>query len=212
MLTNVRGRGDDLGLADVVVLNVNDLQQITNIFVVVDDFANAADKMNDSLGHPVAWSGFASEDRYSWCKFLALLRAHRLDGKIAVEDTKDVQLLSLVLMYTLDLDVEQRFRVDADAGGIFDVLCQADLVGVLDLLPFLLEIRVIKEMFELVQLSEIRKEVITSKLRGNQFAKLGVRLVEPSSRSNTVCYISEFVRTVDSDKVFEYRGLDKVRM
>ena len=61
VLADVRGRGDDFGLADVVIFNVDDLQKVADVLVVVDDFANAANKVNNGFSHPVAWSGLASE-------------------------------------------------------------------------------------------------------------------------------------------------------
>ena len=69
-----------------------------------------------------------------------------------MNDTEDVQLLSLVFVYPLDLNVEECFGVDANACRIHDVLRQSDFVGILDLLPFLFKVLVVKEMFELVQL------------------------------------------------------------
>jgi hypothetical protein len=52
-------------------------------------------------------------------------------------------LLALVLVYPLDLNVEQAGGVDGDAIGFLDVLRQANLVGVLDLLELLAELLVI---------------------------------------------------------------------
>ena len=43
VLADVGGWNDDFGFADIVVFNVDDLEKITNVFVVVDDFANTAD-------------------------------------------------------------------------------------------------------------------------------------------------------------------------
>ena len=164
VLADIRGRGDDLGLTNIVVFDVDDLQQVTDVFVIVHDLANAANKVDDSLGHPVAWSGLASEDRHTWCKFLTLFGAHCLDRQVSVDDTKDVQLLSLVLMYALDLNIEECFRVDANASGVHNMLRQADFVGILDLLPFLLKIFIVKEMFEFVQLGQVGKELVAAQL------------------------------------------------
>ena len=152
MLADVRGRGDNFGLANIVVFNVDDLQKVTDVLVIVNNFANAADKVDDSLSHPVAGSGLASEDRHTRCKFLTLFRAHCLDRQVSVNDTEDVQLLPLVLVYALDLDIEECFWVDANACCIHDVLRQADFVGIFDLLPFLFKILIVKEVFEFVQL------------------------------------------------------------
>ena len=69
-----------------------------------------------------------------------------------MNDTKDIQLLSLVFVYAFDLNIKERFRVYADACRVHDVLRQTDFVGILDLLPFLLEVLIVNEMFEFVQL------------------------------------------------------------
>ena len=146
VLADVGGWDDDFCFADIVVFNIDDLEKITNVFIVIDDLANTADQVDDSLCHPVAWGGFASENGHAWLELLTLCRAHGLDGEIAVDDAEYVELLTLVLMYTLDLDVKERFRIDGDACGVLDVLSQADLVIMLDRLPFLLELFVIKEV------------------------------------------------------------------
>ena len=106
VLADVRGRGDDFGFADIVVFNVDDLQKVTDVLVIVDDFANAANKVNDGLSHPVAWSGLPSEDRHTRSEFLTLFGAHCFDRQVSVNDTEDVELLPLVLVYALDLNIE----------------------------------------------------------------------------------------------------------
>ena len=164
VLADVRSGGYDFRLADVVVFDVNDLQEVTDVLVIVDDFANAADQVDDRLSHPVAWSRLAAEDRHARCEFLTLFGAHCLDRQISVNDAEDVQLLPLVLVYALDLDVEECFGVDANARRVYDVLRQADFVGVLDLLPLLFEVLVVKEMFEFVQLGQIGEEVVAAQL------------------------------------------------
>jgi hypothetical protein len=166
--------------------------------------------MDDGLGHPVAGCSFATKDGYPRCKLLALVGAHSFDFKIAVDDTQDVHLLTLVLVYALYLDIEQCFRVDFDAGSLHDVLCQTDLVGIFDFLPFLLEGFIIEEVLELIQFSQISQEIIASKLRRDQFAEPGIGLVQPPSRCDTIGYVGELIRTVDLDKVLENGGLDEV--
>ncbi len=118
VLANVRGWGEDLGFADIVILDVDNLEEITDILVIVDDLANAADEVDDGFGHPVSRSCFAPEDGYARSNFLAFFGAHGFDGEIAVNHAEDVELLSFVLMYTFDLDVEERFGIDADAGRV----------------------------------------------------------------------------------------------
>ena len=96
MLADVRGWADDLGLADVVVLQVDDLEQVTYVFVIIDDLADAVYKVDDGLGHPVAWRRLAAEDGHARRQLLALVGVHGLDGQVPVDDTKDIELLPLV--------------------------------------------------------------------------------------------------------------------
>ena len=62
MLADIRSRNDDFGFADVVVFHKNNLEKITDILVVVDDFANLVDQVDDGLSHPVSRSSFAAKD------------------------------------------------------------------------------------------------------------------------------------------------------
>jgi hypothetical protein len=62
VLTDVAGRADDFCLADIVVLDKNDLEQIANILVVVHDIANLVNEMDDGLCHPVSRRSLATED------------------------------------------------------------------------------------------------------------------------------------------------------
>lgn len=62
MLRDIGSRDDDLSLGDVIVLNKDNLQQITNVLIVVDDSADTVDKVDDGLGHPVTRRSLASKD------------------------------------------------------------------------------------------------------------------------------------------------------
>ena len=123
MLADVGCWSQDLRLADVVVFNIDHLQEIANVFVLVYDLTDRADEVDDRLRHPVPRGGFPAKDGNTGRQLFALFGAHGFDGEIAVDDSKDVQLLSLVLVYPLDLDVEESFRVHADSSRLLDVLC-----------------------------------------------------------------------------------------
>ncbi len=53
---------------------------------------------------------------------------------------------------------------------------------------------------------------MASQFGSNKFREARVGLVQPSSRGDAVCHVGEFVRTVDTDKVFEDGCLDKIRV
>lgn len=130
MLGDVAGRRDDLSLADVVVFQEDDLEQVAHIRVVVHNVADLVDEVDDSLGHPVSWRSLATEDRYARGELLPFFRGQGLDLKVPVDNTEDVQLLALVLVDTLDLNIEERGGVDSNAVVLFDVLGESLFVDV----------------------------------------------------------------------------------
>lgn len=168
MLADVGGRTDDFGLADVVVFDEDDFEQVADVRVVVDHCAHAVDQVNDRLGHPVSWSSLAAEDGDTRGQLGAFLGAHGLDAEVAVDDTQDVKLLTLVLMETLDLDIEQGLGVDFDARGFEDVFGQTLLVGGLDGSPLGLELLVVDEAFQLVEQGEVLEELVAAELGGDE--------------------------------------------
>lgn len=155
MLADVRGRDDNLSFADIVILNEDNFEKVADILINVYYLTNCCDETDDGfcLGcvslklissgvrnkyHPVARSCFATENRRSGYLFLKFFRFHLLESQVAVNDTKDVHLLTLILVYSLDLDVEQRMRVDCDLSRILDILGQPNLCGQLDFHPLML--------------------------------------------------------------------------
>ncbi|GJC79271.1 hypothetical protein ColLi_02109 [Colletotrichum liriopes] len=129
VLAQVGSRNDHLGLADVVVLQEDDLEQIANVLVLVDDGTDIVDQMNDLLGHPVARRSLSAKDGDARRRLLAVLGRHGLEGEVTMDDTKDVHLLALVLVDTLDLDVEERRGPTPRGDAVGDV---GELVGAVD--------------------------------------------------------------------------------
>ena len=212
VLADVGCRSQNLRLADVVVFNIDHFQEIADVFVLVHDLTDCADEVDDRLCHPVARGGFPAKDGNTRRQLFALFGAHGFDGEIAVDDSEYVQLLSLVLVYPFDLDVEESLGVHADSGRLLDVLRQADLIRVFDLLPFLLESLVIQESLELVQLGQVSQEVITPQLRRNQLRQTWVGLVKPSAWCDPVGDVCEFIWAIDGDKVLEDGRTDQIRV
>lgn len=212
VLADVGSRADDLCLADIVVFQEDNLEEISNIRIGVHDLSNLADQVNDGLRHPVTGSSLASENRDTRLELLTLLWRHLLDGKVAVNDTENVQLLTLVLVDTLDLHIKKRLRVDTDSLSILDVLGKADLVCVLDLLELLAEVGIVDECLNLVQERKILQVLVAAKLRGNEFRQARVGLVEPATGCDAVGNIGELVWTVDLHEILENGGLDQIRV
>src|SRR4051812_42813224 len=88
VLAEIRGRANNLGLADVVVLDEDYLQEITNLRILVHNLGHLVDKVDDCLRHPVSRSSLASKDRNTRHHLLLLFGGHVLDGQVAVNDTE----------------------------------------------------------------------------------------------------------------------------
>lgn len=212
MLTHVAGRDNDLGLGHVVILNEDNLQEVTNIFIIVDNRTDVVDEVDDGLSHPISWRCLATKDGHPRRKFLALFRGHCFNCKVSVDNAKYVHLLALILVHTLDLDVKKSRWVDCDACRRLDVSSKPDLVGILNLLPLFLEFLVIGIFLEFTEEREILEEAEATDLTRNQLGESGICLVQPSSWSDPVGDVSELVGAEDPHKVLENRRLDEIRM
>lgn len=168
--------------------------------------------MDDGLGHPVAGGGLSAKDGHARGVLLALFGGERLDGDVSVDDPENVHLLALVLVYALDLDIEECVGVDDDASRILDMSSKSNLVGKLDLCPFLLEFLVIHKFLKLIQQSEVLEEPNATSLGSDQLREAGVGLVQPSARGDSVGDIRESISSENLDKVLEDRGFDEIRM
>lgn len=128
-----------------------------------------------------------------------------------MNDTKDVHLLTLVLVYPLDLNIEQCSWVDCDASGGLNMLRKADLVGILNLGPLLLELLVINILLKLIEVVEVLEESkTTSGLTCDQLGKSGIGLVQPTSWGDAVGHVGELIWSENLDKVPEDGGLDQI--
>lgn len=129
-----------------------------------------------------------------------------------MNDAKDVELLTLVLVDPLDLDVEEGFWVHFDPRGVENVLGQADLVGVFDLLPLFSELLVVRKGLKLVEKGEISQELVATDLRGDQLRQTWISLMQPAPRRDAIGDVGEFVRPVDCHEILENRGSDQIRV
>ena len=212
VLADVRSRDNDLSLANIVVLEKDDLEQVTNLLVIVDDGSNLVDQVNDLLSHPVPRRSLATEDGHPRELLLSFLGSHGLESKVPMNDAKDVQLLPLVLVDTLDLDVKERRGVDYHTGALLDKLGKASLVCKLDLSPLLPEFLVLDIFLNLIELCQVGQELVAARLARNQIRQARVRLVQPTTRSDTVGHVGELVEPKDVDEVLENGGLDQIRV
>lgn len=94
-----------------------------------------------------------------------------------MNNAKNVQLLSFILVYSLDLDIEKCFGVDFDTCGIQNMLCKPYLIGVLDFLPLMFKFFVVGIVFELIQQCQVVEKFVAPKLGCNEFRQVRVCLM-----------------------------------
>ena len=112
LLGDFGGRVDKLGVRDAEVRDEADLHDVVDARIVVDDLGHTVDQADDFLGEGVARGGFAGEDEGGGLDLEIRIGEATV---IEVHNLHDVQELALVGVEALDLDVEDRVRVDGEA-------------------------------------------------------------------------------------------------
>src|SRR5690606_11679124 len=64
------------------------------------------------------------------------------------QNVQQIEMLTFVLVQTLNLNIENRLRVDVDAGTHFYEFGQANLVSLFDIAPGLTEFRVVSVLLK----------------------------------------------------------------
>ena len=136
------------------------------------------------LGHIVPWCGLACKKYNPRVDLLALRRGHALDRQIAMDDTKDIHRLALVLVDTLDLDIEHGLGVDSNAEGGLDVCRKPLLVIGLGCRPLLLEDRVAVMLQQPLEFVEVFEPCVGAKGLSDEFRECGVALIKPATGGN----------------------------
>ncbi len=152
LLRQVGGRDDRFGEADIVVRQEDHLEPVPHQRVVVDDARDVVRQLDDELGAHIAGRGLAGEDLHPRRPVLLRVGADRLVERDRFEDVEE---LTLVFVDALDLHVEQRSRVDANAGPRPDHAHQRVLVGALDQRPAFDEARIAGESLQADELCGI---------------------------------------------------------
>ena len=106
---------------------------------------------------------------------------------------KDVHELSLVLMQTFYLNIEDGTRVNVDSVVFLDVLRKTDLVLVLNVHEFLLALLIIHINRKLLNIGEISDPLI-SDLVGYPVCKQRIAVKQETSLGDTVCFVIKFLR------------------
>ena len=178
-------RDNLFGEGHAIVLEEHHLELALACRVSVDDGGDSVSKADDLLGHPVTRSGLTTDHDGARHDFLAVLQ---LD--VQVNGMQDVQELTLVFVDTLDLHVEERVHVDIHALRCLEVLGEAFLVLLLDSHEFLLELGVLRKLFELLEFIEILDPAFAD-LGGDEFRHSRVCLADPATRRHAVRLVVE---------------------
>jgi len=195
MLGQLSGWDDDLGAGNVVVWQEDHLQEIADLVVAVYLLGNGSDQLDESLGVVVTWSGLTTDADNSWDEaVLSLVGWGVEDGKISMDDVEDVHKLSLVLMYSLNLDIEHDVLSARDivAGPFLNPSGELALVLLLDSDELVLELSVGSVWHQLSQVVESGDPLVdTTEGVTDELGELWVAAMDPSSWGNTVGLVLE---------------------
>ena len=186
----IRARCQDLGHRYVVVRQEDDFHHALYIRIVVDDFGNAVDQLDDALGEYIAAGSLGRKD--------IRMRIHRivriaLDALIAVNDIHHIQQLALVGMQTLGLGIEDRIRIDSDTGRAVNIICQ-------NILAFIFDAQEVSLCLGIIGIFQKTLEVFVVVMPGSadpcvhQFLQLRVAVKHPAARRDAVCLVVELLR------------------
>lgn len=121
MLRKLSCWNDDLSGGNIIIRQEHNLKKIADIRIAVDNSADSIDKLNDNLGCIVSRGSLSSNHNDARNELVgSLLLYGLLDLHVAMNGEQDVQELSLVLMYTLNLNIKERIYWNIDASGFLN--------------------------------------------------------------------------------------------
>ncbi len=205
LLGEVGARIDELGRLDVVVRDEHDFQRAPGVRIGIDDFPHRVDQLDDELGHRVAGCSLAAEDEGS-------RRGHQvgvfLELPVEVHDVEHRQMLTLVLVNTLDLNVEHRVEIRLDLHELQSLLRSNPLTCGLDGPPLRLKIAVIREPLQPAQLVQIGYPRLADVV-GDQLRELRVGECHETAGRHSIGLVVEF-SGVELVEVAHDAGLQQV--
>ena len=187
---------------DAVVRQEDDLQLVAHARVGVDLFADRVDRLDDALGQFVTGRGLGAENKNAWLHIEVRILQ---DAAIEREDMKQVQVLALVFMQPLDLDIEERGRIDRDAAFIEDDLGQANLVGMFHRHEFVLESGIVGPLLQPAKLVEISRPTVAD-FRRDQIGQERIGGKEPAAGRNAVGLVLNLDALRDKKRRSRRRG------
>ena len=150
---------------------------------------DVVDELDDELRLPVAGRRLAGEDLHARHPVALGLRAHRV---VQRDRLQDVQQLPLVLVDALDVDVEQRIRIEADAQALGDDARQRDLVRAPHRGEALAQRGVARERGQRLERVGVVQHLRADRL-DDQARQPGIGLVQPAAERDAVGLVDDAV-------------------
>ena len=129
LLADLGGGDEAFSRAHAVILKEEHAELFVDAGILLDLLAKLADELNDSLRHLISGSSLRAEDVGSGIELTVRVVA---DIKIVADDVEHVEKLALILVQTLDLNVEYGVGVKTLSGTVFNEFRERDLIFVLD--------------------------------------------------------------------------------
>ena len=207
LLGNICRSEDDLAVGNLIVLNEDDLQLVLKCRIIIDRIRYGVDQLDDQLGNLVTRGSLRTEDECSRIE----LHIRILEQSVTqVHNMQNVEKLSLVLMQTLYLYIENRIRVNIDAVMLLNVLGETLLIAELDAEELLLSSLVIHIKLQSGDRRQICHPLFSCMLRYPVCEKR-IAVEEETSLGDAVCLIIELLRH-HLIKVFQYVCLQDLCM
>jgi len=195
VLGEIRCRDDFFSKRDAVVGDEDDLEQVADDRISIDDIGNSVDETDDELCSLISSSSLTGKDADLGDDSLALFRRHLADCEVTVDDTEDVEELTLVFVDTLDLDIKESLGVDLNLAlkDLVDAVTKDALVAELCITESLEEIVRDDSLRDGLEQIQIADPFVCLESLGEDCAEGRIALEEPTTRSDTVGDVDELV-------------------
>lgn len=107
LFAQICGGYDFFGQGYAIILKKDQFKLVPDDWIVIDNIADATDKLNDLLRQMITWRSFASYHYGSWDKRRGWIPFYSI---VQSDDVQTIQQLSLILMYAFYLSNEISFN------------------------------------------------------------------------------------------------------
>ena len=129
LLGNITCRNQLFCQGHIVVFHHDHVEVRADLRIVVHDFLQTQDQMDDILGDGVSRSGLGAKDYGNWC----FRQVSFFDLQIFIDHIQGIHLLTFVLMQTFYLNIEDRVFIKSKSLGLFQIFGHRVLIILFDL-------------------------------------------------------------------------------